>query len=208
MHKSIEETLKFLPTDIKELERRAAFSTAFQGTWATPSFEVETNNGLVKYYGWNDGGGQSYSLWFTEHNTALITFFDHECMFNFYADEPEDQGLQEAFYEGIPKEFKEFVYDKEETYENLNISTSDGHEIYTASGVIWLEDGQWHVNETYAKLSDEKKDDGGIKYCLGALTFLNTGNIEEYRSNLEKEWVDDEAVVGLDTLVKIYNDSK
>jgi hypothetical protein len=182
MKQKIDNTLKFLPTDLKELERRAVLSTKAQGRWATEPWVKETENGEVKYYAWNDGGGQSYGLWLTTHDTALILVFDHECAFNFYADEPEDEGLQEAFYEGVPKEFTSFFTNQPETYEHLNIETN-GKELYAASGVIWFADGKWNVNNKYYELAEERKDDGGLKYCLNPLTF-NSTDVDEYAKDI------------------------
>ena len=125
------------------------------------------------FYNIADGAGNSESLWLIpghEGIEALYLCYDHESDLNFYGYEAgEDYEYQRRLYSDLPLDLKELLCDGPEG-ELLTISNPDGDcNLYHGSAVLYLQNGEWIVPESYIDLVLELDgDDGGLRYIYTA----------------------------------------
>lgn len=116
---------------------------------------------------WEDGGGQSTSIFFTDEAT-LVLVYDHECPTNFYySGEEDDAENQLALFDGVPASLMRFVRNVKENQWNLNIDIPTGGTISSASGVAWNDAEGWHYSPAFDQYLEveEYQSDGGFRYC-------------------------------------------
>lgn len=161
-----------------ELQKRAELSAEIQLAleesqgWTHPfskkdlfSQKSDSVGDYIEYH-WEDGGGQSLTLFFTGSQILLLAF-DHECSSNFYSGEEEDIAKQVAMYEGAPENLMRFVSNVDENPWNLNIELDDEGEetISSASFVAWFDGEKWNHAPNLEQLLGRHNEDGGLGYC-------------------------------------------
>lgn len=163
-----------LPTDLEGLVERGKL---MERQSANPDGAVPIREhlaGEIKealFYNYADGAGNSESLWIIPSDSgieALYLCYDHESALNFYGYDPgEDYEYQSRLYSDLPMELKELLCDGPEG-ELLNIESPNGDcRFYHGSAVLYLQEGEWIVPESYQDLVLElDSDDGGLRYIL------------------------------------------
>lgn len=167
-----------LPTDLDGLIERGKAMERFSNNpdGAVPireHLDAQANGGL--FYNYADGAGNSDSLWILPSHDgleAIYLCYDHESEMNFYAfDEGEDYRYQSELYAGIPQDLKCLLADGPEG-ELLNIKSPDGeHSLYHGSAILYLQDGQWTVPDSYRDIALTFSDDGGLRYIFDPQSF-------------------------------------
>jgi len=162
-----------LPKDLDGLIElgRAMERVSYNPDGAVPireHLDSEVKGGL--FYNYSDGGGNSDSLWLIPGHDgleALYLVYDHESAMNFYAFDPgEDYENQWKLYSGLPLDLQELLANGPEG-ELLTISNPDREcSLYHGSAVLFLQDGQWQVPESYFELAEKFDDNGGLSYLF------------------------------------------
>lgn len=135
----------------------------------------------ASFYNWADGAGNSDSLYIFpasegHGDRAIYVIYDHESALNFYGEKaPTGFRLQHVLYEEVPEDLKAALTGPEG--ELLLIEDGYGRSLYHGSAMIYLEDGAWHLPESYVKLALKYGEDGGLRYFV---------DLEELRKEAEK----------------------
>lgn len=86
----------------------------------------------------SDGGGNASTLFVLNTGELLLLTYDNESTINFFGfDAPYDYEGQTKLYEGLPPKLYSIVHNQTETYEHLNVESTDGETLYSATGIFY-----------------------------------------------------------------------